>query len=66
MEVYLKVNQRPHGYLTLDLHPASNDNRCMFSHILTHEGCMRLYQNHHRHAHIVRETFVLLNDHHDR
>ena len=66
MEVYLKVNQRPHGYLTLDLYTASNDNRRMFSHILTHEGCMRLYQNNHRHAHIVRETFVLLNDHHDR
>ena len=45
MEVCRKVTQRPYGYLALDLHPASDDNRRVFSHLLTYEGCIRF---HHR------------------
>ena len=43
MEVCRKVTQRPYGYLALDLHPASDDNRRVFSHLLTYEGCIRFY-----------------------
>lgn len=43
MEVCRKVTKRPYGYLALDLHPASDDNRRVFSHLLTYEGCIRFY-----------------------
>ena len=43
MEVCRKVTLRPYGYLALDLHPASDDNRRVFSHLLTYEGCIRFY-----------------------
>ena len=43
MQVYSEATQRPYGYITLDLHPASKDAHRVFSHLLTHEGCMRLY-----------------------
>ncbi|PFX15461.1 hypothetical protein AWC38_SpisGene20314 [Stylophora pistillata] len=43
MQVYCEATQRPYGYITLDLHPASKDAHRVFSHLLTHEGCMRLY-----------------------
>ena len=43
MQVYFEVTQRPFGYITLDLHPASNDARRLYSHLLKHEGCMRFY-----------------------
>ena len=38
MDVYQIVRERPFGYMVLDLHPASNDRRLVFSHLLTHEG----------------------------
>ncbi|XP_078382142.1 uncharacterized protein LOC144664798 [Oculina patagonica] len=41
MTVYQKVAKRPFGYLALDLHPASDDIRRVFSHLLTHEGYPR-------------------------
>lgn len=43
MQVYSEATQRPYGYITLDLHPASKDVHRVFSHLLTHEGCMRMY-----------------------
>ena len=44
MRVYSQATQRPFGYITLDLHPASDDTRRLFSHLLRHEaGCMRIY-----------------------
>ena len=36
MVVYQKVGERPFGYMVLDLHPASDDSRRVFSHLLTH------------------------------
>ena len=44
MYVYQKVTERPFGYTILDLHPASDDRKRIFSHLLTHEG----YQRWHR------------------
>jgi len=44
MNVYQKMGERPLGYMVLDLHPASDDRRPVFSHLLTHEG----YQRWHR------------------
>ena len=38
MDVYQKVTERPFGYTVLDLHPASDDRKRVFSHLLTHEG----------------------------
>lgn len=43
MQVYSEATQRPYGYITPDLHPASKDVHRVFSHLLTHEGCMRMY-----------------------
>ena len=44
MGVNRKVTQRPYGYLALDLHPAGDNSRHMFSHLFTHERCIRLYR----------------------
>ena len=44
MDEYQKVTERPFGYTVLDLHPASDDRKRVFSHLLTHEG----YQRRHR------------------
>ena len=44
MDVYQKVGERPFGYMVLDLHPASNDRRRVFSHLLTHEGYPRWHR----------------------
>ena len=41
MDVYQKVAERPFGYTVLDLHPASDDRKRVFSHLLTHEGYQR-------------------------
>lgn len=41
MQVYSQATQRPFGYITLELHPASDDTRRLFSHLLRHEAeCM--------------------------
>jgi len=37
MDAYQKVTERPFEYTVLDLHPASDDRKRVFSH-LTHEG----------------------------
>ena len=44
MDVYQKVIERPHGYMVLNLHPASDDRIRVSSHPLTHEGFPRCYQ----------------------
>lgn len=44
MERFTKVTERPFGYMLLDLHPKSSDDRRLWSHLLKHEGCMRLYR----------------------
>ncbi|KAL9983874.1 hypothetical protein ACROYT_G006117 [Oculina patagonica] len=44
MTMFQKVAERPFGYLTLDLHPASDDRRRVFSHLLTHEGYASWYR----------------------
>ena len=41
---YRQVCDRPFGYMVLDLHPASQDNCRLLSHLLKDEGCMRCYQ----------------------
>ena len=38
MDVYQKATERPFGYTVLDLHPASDNRKRVFSHLLTHEG----------------------------
>ena len=43
MEVFTKATDRPFGYMVLDLHPASNDGKRIFSHLLKDEGFMRCY-----------------------
>ena len=44
MDVYQKVTERPFGYTVLDLHPASDDMKRVFSHLLTHEGIPRWHR----------------------
>jgi len=44
MNTYQKVTKRPFGYTVLDLHPASDDRKRMFSHLLTHEGYPRWHR----------------------
>ena len=43
LEVFRRVTSRPFGYLVLDLHPASSDDRRLVSHLLKDEGFMRVY-----------------------
>ena len=44
MDVYQKVTERPFGYTVLDFHPASDDTKRVFSHLLTHEGYPRWHR----------------------
>ena len=44
MDVYQKVTERSFGYTVLDLHPASDDRKRVFSHLLTHEGIPRWHR----------------------
>ena len=44
MDLYQKVTERPFGYTVLDLHPASDDRKRVFSHLLTHEGYPRWHR----------------------
>ena len=44
MDVYQKVSERSFGYTVLDLHPASDDRKRVFSHLLTHEGFPRWHR----------------------
>lgn len=40
MDVYRKDTHRPFSCVAFDLHPNSDDDRHLFDHLLTHEGCM--------------------------
>ena len=46
MDVYQKVTERLFGYMVLDLHPGcgSDDRKCVFSHLLTHEGYLHWHR----------------------
>ena len=44
LETYRKATERPFGYMLLDLHPASQDDTRVLSHVLKDEGFMRCYQ----------------------
>ena len=39
-DTFRQVTERPFGYMLLDLHPKSDDNLRILSHLLK-EGCMR-------------------------
>ena len=43
-DTFRKATERPFGYLLLDLHPKSSDDRRILSHLLKEERCMRCYQ----------------------
>ena len=44
LDVFRRTTSRPFGYLVLDLHPASSDDKRLVSHLLKDEGFMRVYQ----------------------
>ncbi len=44
LDVFRRVTSRPFGYLVLDLHPASSDDKLLVSHLLKDEGYIRVYQ----------------------
>ena len=44
LEVFRRATSRPFGYLVLDLHPATSDDRRLVSHLLKEEGYERVYQ----------------------
>ena len=44
METFRKVTDRPFGYMLLDLHPTSQDDQRILSHLLKEEGCVRCHQ----------------------
>ena len=44
METYRKVTDRPFGYMLLDLHPTSQDDQRILSHVLKEEGCVGCHQ----------------------
>ena len=43
-DTFLQVTERPFGYMLLDLHPKSDDDLRILSHLLKEVGCMRCYQ----------------------
>ena len=44
LDVFRRATSRPFGYLVLDLHPASGDDKRLVSHLLKDEGYIRVYQ----------------------
>ena len=38
LRLFLKLTTRPFGYFMLDLHPASQDQYCLWSHLTKREG----------------------------
>ena len=44
LDVFRRATSRPFGYLVLDLHPASSDDKRLVSHLLKDEGYIRVYQ----------------------
>ena len=44
MDVHQKVTERSLGYTVLDLHPACDDRKRVFSHLFRHEGYPRWHR----------------------
>ena len=44
LDTFRKVTDRPFGYLLLDLHPTSQDDQRVLSHLLKEEGFVRCHQ----------------------
>ena len=44
LDTFRKVTDRPYGYMLLDLHPASQDDQRVLSHVLKDEGFVRCHQ----------------------
>ena len=44
LDTFRKVTEQPFGYMLLDLHPASQDDQRILSHLLKHEGFVRCHQ----------------------
>ena len=44
LDAYEDATSRPYGYLLFDLHPSSNDQQRLLSHVLKDEGWTRTYQ----------------------
>ena len=44
LDAFRNATSRPFGYLVLDLHPASGDDRRLVSRLLKEEGYVRVYQ----------------------
>ena len=44
LQTYQDCTQEPFGYMFLDLHPASNDEERVLSHVLKDQGWTRSYQ----------------------
>ena len=44
MEMYRKVTDRPFGYMLLDLHPTSQADQRILSHLLKEKGCVQCHQ----------------------
>ena len=44
LDAYEDTTSRPYGYLLFDLHPSSNDQQRLLSHVLKDEGWTRTYQ----------------------
>ena len=43
-DTFQRLTERPFGYMVLDLHPGSSDDRRILSHLLRDEGCMRCHK----------------------
>ena len=44
LDTFRKVTEQPFGYMLLYLHPASQDDQRILSHLLKHEGFVRCHQ----------------------
>ena len=44
LDTFRKVTERPFGYMLLDLHPASQDDQRILSHLLKDKGFVRCHQ----------------------
>lgn len=44
LERFSQLTERPFGYMVLDLHPRSSDDKRLLSHLLRRDGCMRFYR----------------------
>lgn len=45
MDRFSQVTERPFGYMLLDLHPRSSDDKRILSHLLKDDGCIHFYRH---------------------